>query len=240
MFGHYDQSNSTGRARSHYGSVNGLDGSSDILANQEDTGQDKAATFEEPRVLILPKAHEIDLGKNSQTPHLDILQRGYKIERQSGAQQLWDAREFEREHGIKERAIVATLLGDKTSQVLPESLLKWFLLPVIYIRGSSKPQNPQQSIFFGFLAINTGKDLGETWFDNGVPANVVFYHSSYQPQYYPADDLEAASRKGEYLAIGEEWVSEESMVQLGITPRGKKDGRIYLDPTISYVSTLPS
>jgi len=157
MFGHYDQSNSTGRARSHYGSVNGLDGNSDILANQEDTGQGKATTFEEPRVLILPKAHEIDLGKNSQTPHLDILQRGYRIERQSGDQQLWDAREFEREHGIKERAIVATLLGDKTSQVLPESLLKWFLLPVIYIRGSGKPQNPQQSIFWGFLLLTLEK-----------------------------------------------------------------------------------
>jgi hypothetical protein len=144
IFGHHDRSNFTGRARSYYGSVNGLDGGSDILANQDDTSQGKANTFEEPRVLILPKAHEIDLGNNSQTPHLDILQRGYRIERQRGDQQLWVAEEFEREYGIKEKAIVATLLGDKTSQVLPESLLRWFLLSVVYIRGSGKPPSPQR------------------------------------------------------------------------------------------------
>ena len=81
-------------------------------------------------------------------------------------------------------------------------------------------------------------DLGETWFFDVKPVFVVFYHAAYQPQFFPTKATgadEDASRR-EYVAVGEEWVRPEALVQLGIVPRERRDGRLILEPSTTHVS----
>jgi hypothetical protein len=72
------------------------------------------------------------------------------------------------------------------------------------------------------------------------PVFVLFYHSSYQPQFYPAANGDNSSRNGEYVAIGEEWISDEAMANLDIVAHTKRDGKVFLEPTVSYVRPMPS
>jgi hypothetical protein len=66
---------------------------------------------------------------------------------------------------------------------------------------------------------------------------ILFYHASYQPQFFPAQEDDEASRKREYLAIAEDWVGEEAMDQLGLAAKARKAGRLYLDATVTLVRT---
>ncbi len=85
---------------------------------------------------------------------------------------------------------------------------------------------------------STATDLGETWFVNGEPVFLLFYHSSYQPQFFPAQEDDEMARSREYVAVSEEWVSNEAIDQLGLSVRGKRDGRVHLEPTTTWVSSF--
>lgn len=67
---------------------------------------------------------------------------------------------------------------------------------------------------------------------------MIFYHSSYQPQFYPIPDDNKLVFDREYVAIGEQWISDEALQQLGIVPRRRENGKMIFDPSISTVGGL--
>lgn len=75
---------------------------------------------------------------------------------------------------------------------------------------------------------------------NEQPVFLQFYHCGYLPQFYPARQSDEKAQKEEYVAIGEEWASLEALSQLGLSVKGQQEGRVLLDPTTTWVSTVNS
>lgn len=44
--------------------------------------------------------------------------------------------------------------------------------------------------------------------------------------------------KQEYVAVGEEWASIEALSQLGLSTKGREEGRVLLDPSTTWVSSV--
>ena len=65
---------------------------------------------------------------------------------------------------------------------------------------------------------------------------ILLYHHSYMPQYHPAEEDDEKAAQVQYLAIGEEWASGEALSQLGVAVRDRRDGKVILSPTITWVS----
>ncbi|OIW25736.1 hypothetical protein CONLIGDRAFT_708502 [Coniochaeta ligniaria NRRL 30616] len=169
--------------------------------------------FRQPNVLVLSEAFDVDLGAFSQTPRIDALERGFTIERQRNGYE-WNAEIFAKKYNIEGKAIITSL----------STLTEGQNFGLVYTRGSGRK-------------LTASKDLGETWFMNGEPVFLLFYHSSYQPQFFPAREDDRLSRNQEYLSVGEEWISDEAMEQFGISVKDRKNGRVYLDATVTW-STL--
>jgi hypothetical protein len=70
------------------------------------------------------------------------------------------------------------------------------------------------------------------------PVFIQFNHSTYQPQFYPSHEGDERARSRKYLAVGEEWISEHALDQLGLVAKAKKDGRVFLEATVTWVRTL--
>lgn len=63
-----------------------------------------------------------------------------------------------------------------------------------------------------------------------------FLHCGYLPQFYPAKEDDDTAMQQEYVAIGEEWASFEALNLLGLSVNSRKEGRVFLDPSTTWVS----
>ncbi|KAM0415931.1 hypothetical protein ACHAPT_013084 [Fusarium lateritium] len=173
--------------------------------------------LQKPNIVVLPYAEETDFETSRSTPDLDISCLGLTVVRQR-EEAVWNSDEFIKKHGMPGKAIMAALVGDKSTWNahgldLAHTLMRGQNTKLIYIRGN---------------------DLGETWFMNEQPVFLQFYHCGYLPQFYPARETDEKAQKEEYVAIGEEWASLEAMSQLGLSSKGQQDGRVLLDPTTTW------
>lgn len=71
---------------------------------------------------------------------------------------------------------------------------------------------------------------------NEQPVYLQFFHCGYLPQFYPAKESDVKAMKQEYVAVGEEWASFEALNQLGLSVKGREEGRVLLDPSTTWVS----
>lgn len=78
-------------------------------------------------------------------------------------------------------------------------------------------------------------DLGETWFVGPEPVFLCYYHRSYKPQFAPAVEDDEPSVKREFVAFSEEWASPDALGQLGLRVIARRDGRVILEPTVTWV-----
>ncbi|KAI8720052.1 hypothetical protein NCS52_00449600 [Fusarium sp. LHS14.1] len=173
--------------------------------------------LQKPNIVILPYAEETDFETGASTPDLDIACLGLTVVRQR-EEAVWNSDEFIKKHGMPGKAIMASLVGDRSAWNahgldLAHTLMRGQNTKLIYVRGN---------------------ELGETWFMNEQPVFLQFYHCGYLPQFYPARQTDEKAQKEEYVAIGEEWASLEALSQLGISAKGQQEGRILLDPTTTW------
>ena len=71
---------------------------------------------------------------------------------------------------------------------------------------------------------------------NEQPVFLQFFHCGYLPQFYPVKESDVKAMKQEYVAVGEEWASFEALNQLGLSVKGREEGRVLLDPNTTWVS----
>ncbi|KAM5341904.1 hypothetical protein ACJ41O_014935 [Fusarium nematophilum] len=150
------------------------------------------------------------------SPELDASCLGLKIVQQEEPV-LWNSDDFVAKRGLHGKAIMASLVGDKSARHalgmdLAHTLMRGQNTKLVYVRGN---------------------DLGETWFINEEPVFLQFYHCGYLPQFYAARDTDATTKR-EYVAVGEEWASAEAMSQLGLAMKGREDGRVLLEPSVTW------
>lgn len=88
-----------------------------------------------------------------------------------------------------------------------------------------------------FYIADIESELGETWFINEQPVFLQFFHCGYIPQFYPTKESDIKAMKQEYVAVGEEWAGFEALNQLGLSNKGREEGRVLLDPNITWVSS---
>ncbi|KAK2677998.1 hypothetical protein RAB80_006738 [Fusarium oxysporum f. sp. vasinfectum] len=182
------------------------------------TGTKSARTkLQKPDFVVLPQADPADSEAGPMTPKLDLTSVSLGIMRQ-GDEPSWDCDAFMSEKGYQGKAIMGTLIGDKSARNphgldLAHTLMKGRSMKLVYIRGN---------------------DLGETWFINEQPVFLQFLHSGYLPQFYPARETDERAMKEEYVAIGEEWASFEALQQLGLVVKGREEGRVLLDPSTTW------
>ncbi|CAF3495021.1 unnamed protein product [Fusarium graminearum] len=176
--------------------------------------------FQKPHVLVLPHADEADSEIGNMTPKLDISPcRKMSIVRQ-GEEAVWNSDDYNSKNSIPGKSIMGTLIGDKTARNphgldLAHTLIRGQDMKLIYIRGSES-------------------ELGETWFINEQPVFLQFFHCGYIPQFYPTKESDIKAMKQEYVAVGEEWASFEALNQLGLSNKGREEGRVLLDPNITW------
>ncbi|RSL44670.1 hypothetical protein CEP53_011118 [Fusarium sp. AF-6] len=173
--------------------------------------------LQKPNIVILPYAEETDFETGASTPDLDIACLGLTVVRQR-EEAVWNSDEFIKKHGMPGKAIMASLVGDRSAWNahgldLAHTLMRGQNTKLIYVRGN---------------------ELGETWFMNEQPVFLQFYHCGYLPQFYPARQSDEKAQKEEYVAIGEEWASLEALSQLGLSAKGQQEGRVLLDPTTTW------
>ncbi|KAI8677752.1 hypothetical protein NCS55_00493000 [Fusarium keratoplasticum] len=173
--------------------------------------------LQKPNIVILPYAEETDFETGASTPDLDIACLGLTVVRQR-EEAVWNSDEFIKKHGMPGKAIMASLVGDRSAWNahgldLAHTLMRGQNTKLIYVRGN---------------------ELGETWFMNEQPVFLQFYHCGYLPQFYPARQSDEKAQKEEYVAIGEEWASLEALSQLGLSVKGQQEGRVLLDPTTTW------
>ncbi|TEA18892.1 hypothetical protein C8034_v010841 [Colletotrichum sidae] len=84
-----------------------------------------------------------------------------------------------------------------------------------------------------------GSELGQTWFLGSNPVHVVFFHCSYQPQFFPAQADDESAARTQYLAIDQCLLDSEVMVRCGLESTGFLEGRLLLPPstTLSQVAS---
>jgi hypothetical protein len=186
-----------------------------------------------PHVVVLPYVDPANSELGPTTPKLDIAPcLNMSIVRQK-EDPIWDCDEFMSQHGIPGKGIMGALAGDKNLRAmdLAYTLVDGETLQFVYVRGngmlhpwtySGEPTNLS--------------DLGETWFINERPVFLQFLHCGYLPQFYPAKEDDNAAMQEEYVAIGEEWASFEALKLLGLSVKSRKEGRVFLDPSTSWVS----
>jgi hypothetical protein len=186
-----------------------------------------------PHVVVLPYVDPANSELGPTTPKLDIAPcLNMSIVRQK-EDPIWDCDEFMSQHGIPGKGIMGALAGDKNLRAidLAYTLVDGETLQLVYVRGngmlhpwtySGEPTNLS--------------DLGETWFINERPVFLQFLHCGYLPQFYPAKEDDNAAMQQEYVAIGEEWASFEALNLLGLSVKSRKEGRVFLDPSTSWVS----
>ncbi|KAF4470436.1 hypothetical protein FALBO_2666 [Fusarium albosuccineum] len=188
--------------------------------------------FKKPTIVVLPQADGADFETGPTTPELDVSCLGLSIVRQ-GEEAIWNSDNFTARRGIPGKAIMAALVGDKSARHahgldLAHTLIRGQSAKIVYVRGNGKTT----SLCMKIVANNS--DLGETWFINDQPVFLQFYHCGYLPQFYPAKENDEMARKKEYVAVGEEWASFEAMGQLGLSIKGRDDGRVLLDPSVTW------
>ncbi|RKL21573.1 hypothetical protein BFJ68_g1885 [Fusarium oxysporum] len=182
------------------------------------TGTKSARTkLQKPDFVVLPQADPADCEAGPMTPKLDLTSVSLGIMRQ-GDEPIWDCDAFMSEKGFRGKAIMGTLIGDKSARNphgldLAHTLMKGRSMKLVYIRGN---------------------DLGETWFINEQPIFLQFLHSGYLPQFYPAKETDERAMKEEYVAIGEEWASFEALQQLGLIVKRREEGRVLLEPSTTW------
>ncbi|KAF4997535.1 hypothetical protein FDECE_12065 [Fusarium decemcellulare] len=174
-------------------------------------------SFKKPTIVVLPQADGADFESGPTTPELDVSCLGLSIVRQ-GEEAIWNSDNFTARQGIPGKAIMAALVGDKSARHahgldLAHTLIRGQSAKIVYVRGN---------------------DLGETWFINDQPVFLQFYHCGYLPQFYPAKENDEMAREKDYVAVGEEWASFEAMSQLGLSIKGRDDGRVLLDPSVTW------
>lgn len=200
--------------------------------------------FDKPTILVLRPAYELNEGKDVSSPRLDALDHGLRLSRQGGggeAGMIWNADRFAAMYELDGTAVLGALVNDKSAvrgSDMLDTFVKGQMLPMVYMRGSGKLAHPGDGKGGGQDGADSVPDLGETWFFDDKPVFVLFYHAAYRPQFFPAKAIggdEDAGRR-EYVAVGEEWVRQEALDQLGIVPRERRDGRLILEPGITHVS----
>ncbi|KAF5555507.1 hypothetical protein FMEXI_1487 [Fusarium mexicanum] len=191
--------------------------------------------FQKPAFVVLPQTDSADYEAGPVTPKLDLTSVSLGIMRQ-GDEPIWDCDAFMSETGYPGKAIMGALIGDKSARNphgldLAHTLMKGRSLKLVYIRGNGASQREPL-----IATIANKSDVGETWFINEQPVFLQFLHSGYLPQFYPAKEADERAMKQEYVAIGEEWASFEALQQLGLAVKRREEGRVLLDPSITWVS----
>ncbi|KAM5376363.1 hypothetical protein ACJZ2D_005585 [Fusarium nematophilum] len=181
-----------------------------------DTKPRSKPSSRKPTIIVLPRADTSDYEAPPTSPELDASCLGLKIVQQEEPV-LWNSDDFVAKRGLHGKAIMASLVGDKSARHalgmdLAHTLMRGQNTKLVYVRGN---------------------DLGETWFINEEPVFLQFYHCGYLPQFYAARDTDATTKR-EYVAVGEEWASAEAMSQLGLAMKGREDGRVLLEPSVTW------
>ncbi|KAF4981975.1 hypothetical protein FZEAL_2321 [Fusarium zealandicum] len=174
-------------------------------------------SFQKPGIIVLPQADGADSEAGPKTPELDARYTGLEIMRQS-EEAIWNSEKFIAKTGMTGKAIMAALVGDRSARNahgldLAHTLMRGQDTKLVYVRGN---------------------DLGETWFINEQPIFIQFYHCGYLPQFFPAKETEGVAMKREYVAVGDEWASFEALSQLGLSTKGREEGRVLLDPSVTW------
>ncbi|OBS19055.1 hypothetical protein FPOA_10779 [Fusarium poae] len=174
--------------------------------------------FQKPHVVVLPQADAADSEIGTLTPKLDVSPCLKMSILRQGDDAVWNSDDYNSKNNIPGKSIMGTLIGDKTARNphgldLAHTLIKGQDMKLIYIRGN---------------------DLGETWFINEQPVFLQFFHCAYLPQFYPAKEFDLTAMKEEYVAVGEEWASVEALNQLGLSVKGREEGRVLLDPSTTW------
>ncbi|KAH7192927.1 uncharacterized protein B0J16DRAFT_411571 [Fusarium flagelliforme] len=174
--------------------------------------------FQKPHVVVLPPVDMADSEIGSMTPELDVSScLNMSIVRQN-ENIIWNLDEFVIKNRIPGKAIMGSLVGDKSARNphgmdLAHTLIQGQNMKLVYIRGNG---------------------LGETWFMNEQPVFLQFFHCGYLPQFYPAKETDAAAMEKEYVSVGDEWASFEALSQLGLSVKGREEGRVLLDPSTTW------
>ncbi|KAH6646386.1 hypothetical protein BKA67DRAFT_101014 [Truncatella angustata] len=180
-------------------------------------------SFKPPNVLILDRKSEIDEARDSSSvDNLAVRNKGFRVERQSSAEMIYHPASFLSMHGLEGEGILGALAASRSNAMYSElwlTLKHGFDLQIPYSRSS---------------------DVGETWFLGERPVFILFYHSSYQPQFFPLSKDDKIAFDRECVTIGEQWITDEALKQHGIVPRGKENGKLILDPDISTVFVVPA
>ncbi|RGP74125.1 hypothetical protein FSPOR_1820 [Fusarium sporotrichioides] len=174
--------------------------------------------FQKPHVIVLPQADVADSETGPITPELGVSPILKMTIVRQGEEAVWNSDDFASNNNIPGKAIMGTLIGDKTARNshgldLAHTLIRGQDMKLIYIRGN---------------------ELGETWFINEQPVFLQFFHCGYLPQFYSAKESDITAMKQEYVAVGEEWASFEALYQLGLTAKGREEGRVLLDPNTTW------
>ncbi|CAG7559366.1 unnamed protein product [Fusarium equiseti] len=174
--------------------------------------------FQKPHVVVLPPVDMADSEIGPMTPELDVSScLNMSIVRQND-DIIWNLDEFVTKNGIPGKAIMGSLVGDKSARNphgtdLAHTLIQGQNMPMVYIRGNG---------------------LGETWFMNEQPVFLQFFHCGYLPQFYPAKETDVTAMEKEYVSVGKEWASFEALSQLGLSVKGREEGRVLLDPSTTW------
>ncbi|KAJ4122916.1 hypothetical protein NW768_009905 [Fusarium equiseti] len=174
--------------------------------------------FEKPHVVVLPPVDMADSEIGSMTPELDVSScLNMSIVRQN-EDIIWNLDEFVTKNRIPGKAIMGSLVGDKSARNphgmdLAFTLIQGQNMKLVYFRGNG---------------------LGETWFMNDQPVFLQFFHCGYLPQFYPAKENDVTAMEKEYVSVGEEWASFEALSQLGLSVKGREEGRVLLDPSTTW------
>ncbi|XEU95918.1 hypothetical protein FSHL1_001203 [Fusarium sambucinum] len=174
--------------------------------------------FQKPHVVVLPQTDEADSEIGTMTPKLDVSPCLKMSIMRQGEDAIWNSDDYNSKNSIPGKSIMGSLIGDKTARNphgldLAHTLIRGQGMKLIYIRGN---------------------DLGETWFINEQPVFLQFFHCAYLPQFYPAKESDITAMKQEYVAVGEEWASVEALNQLGLSTKGREEGRVLLDPSTTW------
>ncbi|TDZ40276.1 hypothetical protein C8035_v003629 [Colletotrichum spinosum] len=182
-------------------------------------GLDGYAAFEPPSVLVAASSLEVDsMGQGDLLKsRLQVLSEDYKLLRVPSNEPVFDISSLVLAKGLTGKPIGATFLGDATSM--------------------------QADHFYDYLTTAgqmpvcvRGSELGQTWFLGSNPVHVVFFHCSYQPQFFPAQADDESAARTQYLAIDQGLLDSEVMVRCGLESAGFLEGRLLLPPSTTLVS----
>jgi hypothetical protein len=114
--------------------------------------------FQPPDTLVLPGILGIDTRNNTSPPRLDILHKGFKVERQRSDYCIWDASRFARLFCPRGKPIMGGILGEKSDSSgigLWQTLRDGERLPVVYQRASGGNCSSMIYWIFTYLIIST-------------------------------------------------------------------------------------